>query len=67
MTWAKAEEAATKWAGGVSAKTLYREVKAERLKAARIGAGRNLLFCEMWIDEWLMARGTPAHGEDRQR
>ena len=27
-------------------------------QGGRIGAGRNLLFCQEWIDEWLMARGT---------
>ena len=55
MTWVKAEEAAATWAGGVNVKLLYAAVRAGRLRAARIGAGRNLLFCELWIDEWLTA------------
>lgn len=55
MRWLKAKPAANEWAGRVSAKTLYRAVSAGQLKAARIGAGRNLLFCEEWIDDWLRA------------
>jgi hypothetical protein len=55
MVWMKAADAAREWCGGVDPKTLYRAVKDGKLKAARIGAGRNLLFCEQWCDEWLMA------------
>ena len=55
MRWLKASEAAREWAGNVAPKTLYRAVRDGRLKAARIGAGRNLLFCETWIDQWLQA------------
>jgi excisionase family DNA binding protein len=55
MRWLKADEAAREWAGGVSAKTLYAAIRRGNLKAARIGAGRNLLFCEQWVDEWLTA------------
>ena len=54
MRWLKADLAAEEWCGGVSAKTLYLAVKNGRLKAARIGAGRNLLFCESWCDQWLL-------------
>ena len=46
-------------AGGVSRKTLYTAVATSRLKAARVGAGRNLLFCEPWIDEWLQESAEP--------
>lgn len=55
MQWKKATEAARDWCGGVDEKTLYRAVKEGKLRAARIGAGRNLLFCEAWCDEWLTA------------
>ena len=58
MRWLKAEEAARAWAGGVSTKKLYEAVKAGRLKAARYGAGRNLLFCEEWVDAWLTGSAT---------
>ena len=30
-------------------------MRAGKLKAARVGAGRNLLFCEQWCDQWLLA------------
>ena len=46
MQWKKANEAAQYWCGNISPKVLYAAVKAGKLKAARIGAGRNLLFCE---------------------
>jgi excisionase family DNA binding protein len=52
MRWLKVDQA-REYAGGVSRKTLYSAVAQDRLKAARVGAGRNLLFCEQWIDEWL--------------
>ena len=55
MKWLKARAAATEWAGGVSPKLLYRAVRAGSLKAARIGAGRHLLFCEEWVNEWLVS------------
>jgi hypothetical protein len=55
VEWKKAPDAARDWAGGISPKALYAAVKAGKLKAARIGAGRNLLFCEQWCDEWLLA------------
>jgi hypothetical protein len=52
-TWKKAAAAAEDWCGDVSTKTLYRAVRKGELKAARIGAGRNLLFCKQWCEEWL--------------
>ena len=53
MDWKKVPAAATTWAGGVSPKLLYSAIKAGQLKAARIGAGRNLLLCEEFVDSWL--------------
>ncbi len=53
MAWMKVD-AARRYAGGVGRKILYKAVAAGELKAARIGAGRSLLFSDMWIDEWLM-------------
>jgi hypothetical protein len=65
VIWKKAPDAARDWCGDVDPKTLYRAVKDGKLKAARIGAGRNLLFCEAWCDEWLTstARRTPENAE----
>lgn len=53
-TWMKARQAADRAA--CSTKTIYSEVRTDRLRAARIGAGRNLRFCKKWLDEWLEAR-----------
>jgi hypothetical protein len=55
MRWLRAKDAAREWCGGTSPKLLYKAVKRGELKAAPIGSGRNLLFCEPWIDEWLRA------------
>jgi predicted DNA-binding transcriptional regulator AlpA len=45
--------AACAYAGGVSRKAMYRAIASGKLRAARIGAGRNMVFCEQWIDDWL--------------
>ncbi len=58
VTWFKATKAAA-YAGGISPKVLYSAVRAGKLRAAKIGAGRNLLFCEAFIDEWLRATVEP--------
>ena len=60
MDWMTAREAAQY--AHVSTKTLYAAVKAKKLKAAPIGAGRNLRFCAHWVDLWLMGSSLP---EDR--
>lgn len=63
MIWKKAPDAARDWCGGISPKLLYVAVKRGDLKAARIGAGRNLLLCEAHCTEWLMAStGTQQQG-----
>lgn len=53
MRWLKVPAASKEWAGGVNPKTLYAAIRAGRLKAARIGAGRNVLVCETYVDDWL--------------
>lgn len=40
--WMKVDEA-RQYSGGVSRKTIYRAV----------AAGRNYIFCYVWIDAWL--------------
>jgi excisionase family DNA binding protein len=54
MRWMKAPQAA-EYLGGISVKTIYAAVRAGRLKAARIGAGRNVLFCAEWLDAYAMS------------
>jgi len=63
--WMKAPKAAD-YAGGISPKILYSAVRAGKLRAAKIGAGRNLLFCETFIDEWLGATVEPVDRSKEQ-
>jgi excisionase family DNA binding protein len=50
--WLTVREAAARAKCGV--KTIYREVRAGRLKAARVGGRRDLRLLTEWIDEWLI-------------
>lgn len=52
MRWMKIDEAC-RYAGGVSRKTVYAAIRAGRLEAGRIGAGRNLVVSDVAIDRWL--------------
>jgi excisionase family DNA binding protein len=58
MKWMKVDEA-RRYAGGVSRKLIYRAVANGRLRAARVGTGRSLLFHDHWIDAWLVECATP--------
>jgi excisionase family DNA binding protein len=40
-------------------KLIYREVKAGRLRAAKVGGRRELRLLPEWIDQWLLASTTP--------
>ena len=51
--WLTVREAAAHARCGV--KTLYREVAAGRLRAARVGGRRALRFRAAWIDTWIEA------------
>ena len=57
ITWLTADEAAAR--ARVGLKTIYREVKAGRLRAAKIGGRRELRFLPDWVDAWLLAASTP--------
>jgi excisionase family DNA binding protein len=48
------------YAGGISRRTLYDAVRAGKLRAAHVGSGRNLLFAESFIDEWLQQSAASA-------
>ena len=54
--WLTVREAATRARCGV--KTVYREVKAGRLRAARIGGRRELRLLPEWVDAWLLTAST---------
>lgn len=49
--WLTVEQAAARVQ--VGRKVLYAEVRAGRLKAARVGGRRELRFRAEWIDRWL--------------
>jgi excisionase family DNA binding protein len=49
--WLTVKEAGTRARCGV--KTIYREVKAGHLRAARVGGRRELRFLPEWVDAWL--------------
>ncbi len=55
--WLTVTEAARRARCGV--KTIYREVRAGRLRAARIGGRRELRLLQVWVDEWLLQATTP--------
>jgi excisionase family DNA binding protein len=55
--WMTVNEAAQRARCGT--KLLYREVKAGRLKAARVGGRRELRLLPEWVDAWLLDSVTP--------
>ena len=55
--WLTVKEAAERARCGV--KTIYREVKVGRLRAARVGGRRELRLTREWVDEWLRKMTTP--------
>jgi excisionase family DNA binding protein len=54
--WLTVDEAAERARCGV--KTVYREVRARRLRAARVGGRRELRLLPEWVDQWLLASAT---------
>lgn len=54
--WLTVSEAA-QWAR-CGPKLVYREVRAGRLRAVKVGGRRELRFLAEWIDEWLMQNRT---------
>ena len=55
--WLTVTEAADRARCGV--RLIYREVRASRLRAARVGGRRELRIRAEWIDTWLDAYTTP--------
>jgi excisionase family DNA binding protein len=55
--WLTVKEAAARARCGV--KTIYREVEARRLRAARLGGRRELRLLPEWVDQWLLESTTP--------
>ncbi len=59
MRWLKVRQAA-EHAGGLSQRTVYAAIRNGKLRAARIGAGRNLVTAAEWVDAWLEQAGAAA-------
>jgi excisionase family DNA binding protein len=55
--WRTVPEAARR--AGVGDKTIYKEVRAGRLRAARIGGRRDIRILDDWLDDWLVRSSTP--------
>ena len=55
--WLTVKDAAARARCGI--KTIYREVEAGRLRAARIGGRRELRLKAEWIDQWLEQSAAP--------
>jgi hypothetical protein len=51
MRWMKVRPAC-EYLGGIHPETLYAAVREGKCKASRIGAGRNLLFSDVWLDAY---------------
>jgi excisionase family DNA binding protein len=54
--WLTVEQAAERARCGV--KTIYREVRAGRLRAARVGGRRELRLLVEWVDDWLLRQSS---------
>jgi len=63
FVWRTAKEAATR--ARTSTKTIYREVSACRLRAARITGRRALRLRDDWIDAWLEGQSQPVESKPR--
>ncbi len=55
--WLTVKDAAARARCG--SKLIYREVRAGRLRAARVGGRRELRLRPGWIDDWLLASAEP--------
>jgi excisionase family DNA binding protein len=58
--WLTVKQAAER--AQVGPRLIYREVRAGRLKAARVGGRRELRLLPAWIDLWLESNATAADG-----
>jgi hypothetical protein len=57
--WRNLKEAAARLGANRSRNFVAREIKAGRLKAARIGGRGEYLTCDAWIDEWVEEQAKP--------
>jgi excisionase family DNA binding protein len=43
----------------VGPRTIYNEIKAGRLRAARVGGRREYRLLDSWVNDWLIQSATP--------
>jgi len=63
--WRTLKQAAARAKRGT--RFLAKEVKAGRLRAARIGGRREIITRDEWIDEWIEAQAEPLPVPMRRR
>ena len=57
IVWLTVEGAAAR--ARVGPRLIYAEVKAGRLRAAKVGGRRQIRIRPAWVDSWLEAASTP--------
>ena len=62
-SWLVVKESAAR--GRCGPKTIYREIRAGRLRAARVGGRREYRLRPEWIDQWLERSSTPIEVKGR--
>ena len=57
--WMNAKEGAAYLPGKRSPRFVMREIKAGRLRGARIGGRGEIVTCDQWLDEWVEQQAAP--------
>lgn len=58
-TWKNAKQAAAYLGPGRSPRFVLREIRAGRLRAARVGGRGEALTCDDWLDAWVQNQAKP--------
>jgi hypothetical protein len=66
MNWKNAQQAAV-YLGNRGKRFIHREVKAGRLRAARLGGRGELVTCDAWLDEYVEQQAKPVVVNVRRR
>ena len=59
MNWKNAKDAAAYLPGNRSPRFVIREIKAGRLRGARIGGRGEIVTSDVWLDEYIEQRAQP--------
>lgn len=65
--WMNLRQAAAYLPGNRSPRFVAREIKAGRLRAARIGGRGEYVTCDRWLQEWLEEQARPIETFSRRR